>query len=131
MCCWIVLKSPTVSSLILWIGIKSVACCSDSSVWEGRDDFDDCEAKDSGRGGEVQEDEEEPPSFSRVDLSASPSDISREFPGFPGLAASVACTLEKGAPLPPSAFQNWYLIDPNISVKRETISPSNATLPII
>lgn len=74
-------------------------------MWEGRDDFDDC-GTDTGSaadgGGSAKEGdgivEEEPPSFSRVDLAAAPSDIAVDFPGFPGLEASVSCTLAAGLP---------------------------------
>ncbi len=45
---------------------------------------------------ETNDDKEEPPSFSRIDLSAKEGDIAAAFPDFPGIKSALECTLEAG-----------------------------------
>ena len=47
---------------------------------------------------ETNGDKEEPPSFSRIDLSATEADIAAAFPDFPGIKSALECTLEAGTP---------------------------------
>lgn len=56
----------------------------------------DAEPEAPGQEQELPEPEEEPDSFSRVDLNASPSQIAREFPDFPGASAAVKVEIEAG-----------------------------------
>ena len=66
--------------------------CSDEEAWNGRDDYDEMMA-----GGLPEEEaQEDPASFSSVDLSASPEEIVAAFPQFPGSTESLTCMLEAG-----------------------------------
>lgn len=61
------------------------------------DDYDDLESQSSETG--LASLEDDPPSFSRVDLRASCAQIKSEFPDFPGLSSAMTCKLKAGAPL--------------------------------
>jgi len=70
----------------------------------GPDDFDDMEEdldegeeeEEEGPGIRVANEENDPPSFSRVNMSLPPASLRKQFPKFPGVDAALECVVEAG-----------------------------------